>query len=171
MSSESISDHVSPFLFCSCLGCTYSQIYSRDRLHGVFVQLWWLGVHTGSTQGVRHQRASGGLVPKGGVMTGCGLSRQIPEGLDWRFWFKEALDEMHVMLTRLARTTTRMRAIGLVMPSVMLYPYRCSWMRSTFVHHSYLSKVYPLYAINASCQDRPVRLDGKPQIVHCRSTD
>ena len=41
--------------------------------------------------------------------------------------------------------------IGLVIPSVMLYPYRCSWMRSTFVHHSYLSKVYPLYAINASC--------------------
>ena len=41
---------------------------------------------------------------------------------------------MHVELTRLARTTTRMRVIGLVMPSVMLYPYRCSWMRSTFVH-------------------------------------
>ena len=41
--------------------------------------------------------------------------------------------------------------IDLVIPSVMLYPYRCSWMRSTFVHHSYLSKVYPLYAINASC--------------------
>ena len=84
-------------------------------------------------------------------MTGRGLSRGVPKGSDWRFWFKEALDEMHVVLTRLARTTTRMRVIGLVMPSVMLYPYRCSWMRSTFVHHSYLSKVYPLYAINASC--------------------
>ena len=41
-------------------------------------------------------------------MTGRGLSRGVPEGLDWRFWFKEALDEMHVVLTRLARTTTRM---------------------------------------------------------------
>ena len=92
-----------------------------------------------------------GLSPKGSVMIGHGLSRGVPEGLDWRFWFKEALDVIHVVLTRLARTTTRMRAIGLVMPSVMLYPYRYSWMRSTFVHHSYLSKVYPLYAINASC--------------------
>ena len=80
-------------------------------------------------------------------MIGRGLSRGVPEGLDWRFWFKKALDEMHVELTRLARTTTRMRVIGLV----MLYPYRCSWMRSTFVHHSYLSKVHLLYAINASC--------------------
>ena len=56
-------------------------------------------------------------------MTGRGLSRGVPEGLDWMFWLKEALDEMHVVLTHLARTTTRMRAIGLVMPSVMLYPY------------------------------------------------
>ena len=95
-------------------------------------------------------------------MTGRVLSRRVPEGSDWRFWFKEALDEMHVVLTRLARTTTRMRVIGLVMTSVMLYPYRCSWMRSTFVHHSYLSKVYPLYAINALCLDRSIRLDGKP---------
>ena len=56
-------------------------------------------------------------------MTGRGLSRGVPEGLDWRFWFKAALDEMHVVLTRLARTTARMCVIGLVMPSVMLYPY------------------------------------------------
>ena len=56
-------------------------------------------------------------------MTGRGLSRGVPEGLDWRFWFKEALDEIHVVLTRLARTTTRMRVIGLIMTSVMLYPY------------------------------------------------
>ena len=56
-------------------------------------------------------------------MTGRGLSRGVLEGSDWRFWFKEALDEMHVVLTRLARSTTRMRVIGLVMPSVMLYPY------------------------------------------------
>ena len=84
-------------------------------------------------------------------MTGRGLSRGVPEGSDWRFWFKEALDEMHVVLTRLARTTTRMRVIGLVMPSVMLYPYRCAWKRSTFVHHSYLLNVHLLYAINASC--------------------
>ena len=75
-------------------------------------------------------------------MTEHGLSRGVPEGSDWRFWFKEALDEMHVELTRLARTTTRMRVIGLDMTSVILYPYRCSWMRSTFVHHSYLSKVH-----------------------------
>ena len=112
-----------------------------------------------------------GLSPKGSVVTGRGLSRGVPEGLDWRFQFKEALDEMHVVLTRLARTTTRMQAIGLVMPSVMLYPYRCSWMRSTFVHHSYISKVYSIYAIHASCQDRSVRLDEKPWVVLCQSTD
>ena len=32
-------------------------------------------------------------------------------------------------------------------------------------------KGYSIYAINASCQDRSVRLDGKPQVVLCRSTD
>ena len=53
------------------------------------------------------------LLSKESVVTGRGLSRGVPEGLDWRFWFKEALDEMHVVLTRLARTTTRMVAIGL----------------------------------------------------------
>ena len=56
-------------------------------------------------------------------MTGRGLSRGVLEGSDWRFWFKEALDEMHVVLTRSARTTNRMRVIGLIMTSVMLYPY------------------------------------------------
>ena len=56
-------------------------------------------------------------------MTGRGLSRGVPEGSDWKFWFKEALDEMHVVLTRSARSTTRMRVIGLIMTSVMLYPY------------------------------------------------
>ena len=63
-------------------------------------------------------------------MTGHGLSRGVPKGLDWRFWFKEALDEMHVVLTRLARTTNRMRVIGLVMPSVMLYQRFTLYMQS-----------------------------------------
>ena len=77
--------------------------------------------------------ASGYPVEKGGRRDRPSpQSRLGIEGSDWRFWFKEALDEMHVELTRLARTTTRMRVIGLVMPSVMLYPYRCSWMRSRY---------------------------------------
>jgi len=32
------------------------------------------------------------LLSKGSVVTGRGLSRGVPEGLDWRFLFKDAID-------------------------------------------------------------------------------
>ena len=34
--------------------------------------------------------ASGYLSPKGGIVTGRYFSRRVIEGLDWRFWFKDA---------------------------------------------------------------------------------
>ena len=101
MSSESISDHVSPFLFRSCLGCAYSQIYSRDRLHRVFLQLWWLGVHTGSTQGgSTHLACFGVLLSKGSVVTGRGLSRGFPRGWIGGFDLRMLLIEMHDLFAR-----------------------------------------------------------------------
>jgi hypothetical protein len=55
---------------------------------------------------------------------------------------KIALDEMHVALALLARTTTR-RQLALVSLSCSL-PFRRSWMRSTLCYNSYIFKVYLL---------------------------
>ena len=88
--------------------------------------------------------ASGYPVEKGGVVTGRlhsvgWVSRDRIGGFDLkRFW-------MRCMMCLFVYLELQLECvIGLVIPSVMLYPYRCSWMRSTFIHHLYLSK-FTLY--------------------------
>ena len=70
------------------------------------------------------------------------------------------LDEMHDLL--LFCWNYNQKAIDLATPLVALYlAYVCGCDQPK--HFTHILQVYLPYAINASCQVRSVRLDGKPQ--------
>ena len=83
-------------------------------------------------------------LPIGSAVTGCGLCKIW--GFEGQFRGRDLkrLWMSACCAYSLARTTIRMCVIGLVIPSVMLYPYRCSWMNQ-HLHNTHIYQRFTLY--------------------------
>ena len=114
--------------------------------------------------------ASGCFRPKGGVVTGrcfkqMGYRRIGLEILG----LKMPLIEMHDLFARQLELQLDDNRPSHVFGFAMVTPM---FMDEINLYTTLISiKGYSICAIHASCYDRSVRLDEKPQVVLCRSTD
>ena len=114
--------------------------------------------------------ASGCFRPKGGVVTGrcfkqMGYRRIGLEILGLKMPLIEMLDLFARQLELQLDDNRPSYVFGFTMVTPM-------FIDEINIYTILISiKSYSICAIHASCQDRSVRLDGKPQVVLCRSTD